>query len=174
MASIDLTAPNCIWAAVQSLLCIICCCAPVYRPLFPGRLWGRIFAKVGTYSLKFKSKRREDSPASQSWSWKTASLDPSFQGEGRFNPGNYTGSTRCLVTSDAQRSAAHIDKKRPMGSIQVDRRVDIDYPTTHQTSDEDAHYFSENSRPSEHGSPHLHFPRVPPEAFRGKHAAQAV
>lgn len=42
-----------IWALVQSLVSIVCCCAPVYKPLLPANgFWGRLTSKVSQYRLR--------------------------------------------------------------------------------------------------------------------------
>ncbi|KAK0629906.1 hypothetical protein B0T17DRAFT_203135 [Bombardia bombarda] len=41
-----------LWAMVQSLACIVCACAPVYKPLLPETgLWNRLKSKVSNISL---------------------------------------------------------------------------------------------------------------------------
>ncbi|KAJ4388090.1 hypothetical protein N0V93_008695 [Gnomoniopsis smithogilvyi] len=42
-----------IWAVVQSFASIVCCCAPVYKPLLPANgLWGRLTSMVSQYRLR--------------------------------------------------------------------------------------------------------------------------
>ncbi|KAF7865956.1 hypothetical protein EAF04_006120 [Stromatinia cepivora] len=41
-----------LWAVVQSVVGIVCCCAPVYKPLFPGQgYWSRLNSKVINYTF---------------------------------------------------------------------------------------------------------------------------
>lgn len=154
----DVTASLSIWGAVHSLIGIVCCCAPVYGSLHPSRLWGRIASKVSARSPWSNSKDKKKDSALQSRPWQTTSLDPYFQGEGRFQVDGYTGSSTCLVTGNARRGASYSNKGHPEGSIQVDRRVDVDYPTTYRSSDEEI-LKARLLRPS---PPHLRVSRVPP------------
>lgn len=52
-------------------------------------------------------------------------------------PEGYSGSTRCLVTSKARCDASQNNENQPMGSIQVDRRVDVDYPMVYQAYEQE-------------------------------------
>lgn len=117
-----------IWVIVQSAICIICCCAPTYRPLFPERRWSHITSKIRACCPRLKSKQKEASSGSQAGSLELQSLDPYFQGEGRYyTPEGYNDSARCLIISDARPGASCNDKNHLVGSVQVDRRVDVGY-----------------------------------------------
>lgn len=144
----DLIASLRIWEAMQSTLGIVCCCAPVCRPLIPSGLWARIASKARTCRPRFKSKRGEKVPASQGGPWRTASPDSYLQEEGTFYTGGHANSTRCLVAGDAQGGASYSKISRPVGSMQVGRRIGVDYPAICQTSEQEVDYLPETSQPS--------------------------
>lgn len=123
-----------IWAAVQSLASIVCCCAPVYRPLFKNGFWSRNVPKVGTHSIPVSLEgKREKSPVTETDSRQTGSLDSYSRDKVSFHTDDYTGITRSLATDDATGHASQGNRSPPMGSIQADRRVEIDYRALYQT-----------------------------------------
>lgn len=158
----DVTASLGIWGTIHSLIGILCCCATGYGSLNPGRLWSRIASQATACIPRFKSKRGKKNPFSPTGPWQTALVDPYFQGEGWLHANVYNGSTRCLVTSDNRRGASRGNEKHPVGSIQVDRCVDVYYPTAYQTSEQEVDFFPEHSQPLRPGPPHFRAPRAPP------------
>lgn len=163
MGFLDTTSSAGIWASVQSTFCIICCCAPVYRPLFPDRFWSHVASKISAYGRRLKYKRMKRSPGLQTRSWQPTSFDPYLQGVGHFDTEGYTGGTKCFVTSDARRDASHSDGDQPVGSIQVDRRVDVDYPTVYQEREQQMKYSLGTSRILRPSPPYLRALRAPPD-----------
>lgn len=157
----DVTASLGIWGAIHSLIGIFCCCGTVYGALQPSRLWSRIVSKVNACSPRFKPKGLKKDPALLNGPGKAAQLSPYFPGKGWVYTEAYSGSTRYLVASDARHDASQSNEIQPLGSIQVDRRVDIDCPMEYQTYEEDmafSHWDSRLPRPS---PPHLRAPQVP-------------
>lgn len=157
----DLNASLLTWGAIHSLIGIVCCCAPVYGALQPSRLWSRIASMATACTPRYKSKQGKKNPFLPTGPWQTASVDPYLQGEGWFHADGYNGSTRCLVTSDARRGVSCGNEKHPVGSIQVDRCVDVDYPSVYRTSEQEVDHFPEHSQPLKPSPPHLRAPRAP-------------
>lgn len=144
----DLIASLRIWETIQSTLGIVCCCAPVWRPLLPPGLWGRIASKACMCGLRLKSKCEEEIPVSRGGPWRTASPDPYLYEEGRFYVEGHTNSTRCLVAGGAHGGASYSKISRPVGSMQLGRRIGVDYPAICQTSEQEVDYLPETSQPS--------------------------
>lgn len=158
----DVTASLGIWGAIHSLIGIFCCCGTVYGALQPSRLWSRIASKVNdACSPRSKSKGLEKNAALLNGPRQIAPLSPYFPGEGWDDTGAYSGSTRYLVTSDARRDAPQSKENQPLGSIQVDRRVEIDFPMEYQIYEEDMSFASWNSRLPRPSPPHLRAFKVP-------------
>lgn len=59
-----------IWSNVQAAVCIMCCCAPVYKPILPGpNFWGRLTSKASFGYLKrdrYHSHGSNTSPSTSS------------------------------------------------------------------------------------------------------------
>lgn len=170
---LDVTSSTGIWATAQSAICIICCCAPVYRPLFPNIIWRNAASKICSYGSMLRSKNKRGSPGLQTGSaGQLASLDPFLQGEGHFHTGR--DSTRCLVASKSRCGLSHSNELRTMGSTQPDSCVDIDCDSAHKTSDQRGNCFPEAARPSMPSPSHLRGLRVYPDVSDATHAFRAV
>lgn len=70
-----------LWSTIQSMACIICCCAPVYSPLFPEDCWSKLASKVSAF-LSRRPSAKSASPAADISPWHNAPLDSYYQGEG--------------------------------------------------------------------------------------------
>lgn len=173
IGSLDLISYLGIWATIQSAVCIICCCAPVYKPLFPDRPWSRIASKICAHGPRLKSKHKNRSPGLRTGPWQLASLDPYLEEDGHFYTEAYTGGISCLISSDARRGSSYSNKRPPMDSIQVDRRVDVDYPTVCPTSEQEVIYFPENFQPSMPSPTHFRPLRVSPDIACASNPGQA-
>ncbi|KAK4194674.1 hypothetical protein QBC40DRAFT_301899 [Triangularia verruculosa] len=115
-----------LWAAVQSFATIVCCCAPVYKPLLPETgMWNRLRSKVSNISLRQRSTGNR-SGVKEGGSSETGSQ---HDRPGWLRPD--TSSTKGLAWTEA-RGASHSSERArleaenfPMGSIKVHNRVEV-------------------------------------------------
>lgn len=132
---IDASAAVGLWAVLQSVACIVCCCAPVYKPLLPARgVWGYLSSKLrhfssnrlSTWSLFTRSSRRRGSDSkpsdSQGFTIGNLTLDE-YQQQGEAWAAQTDSSANCLVASD---SSGQI---YPLDSIQVHKSVEVNFET---------------------------------------------
>lgn len=59
-----------IWSNIQAAVCIMCCCAPVYKPILPGpNFWSRLTSKASFGYLRrerYHSHGPNNSPSTSS------------------------------------------------------------------------------------------------------------
>lgn len=127
----DTTAVIGLWAAIQSTACIICCCAPVYRPLFSEiGIWSRLTSKASSLtSFKWPTRPGAAGSTDRRRTQRSASFERVQGADSLMNtPGQtwlrpHMRSTDWLVTGQtAEKSQV---QTFPLRSIQVDRSVDV-------------------------------------------------
>ncbi|KAI2620576.1 hypothetical protein GGR54DRAFT_105255 [Hypoxylon sp. NC1633] len=114
-----------IWAAIQSLACIVCCCAPVFKPLMPeGGVWKRITSVLSTRSFgssrKYETSVRSGTPGSPRH-MRTNSQTAQGQRWLRYD----SPSSKWTVTRGTSDCPEVDDKNYLMGSIQIQRSIDV-------------------------------------------------
>ncbi|KAI1115191.1 hypothetical protein F5Y14DRAFT_411434 [Nemania sp. NC0429] len=105
-----------VWSNVQELVCLFCCCAPVYKPILPPPgMWSRLASKVSFSSLRqtrVRSKRSQQS---------LGEMERLENGQGWVH--REDGSSRGLVWSEQQGhqdgNAALGREEYPLESIKV-------------------------------------------------------
>lgn len=109
-----------IWSNIQAVVCLVCCCAPVYKPILPGpNFWENLkskptlfFVRRERYRLRDSyaltstagAKRREPSSERREQGW-LANDDGSSLGlvwaEGQGRPSNSSGSHEIVYPPEA-------------------------------------------------------------------------
>ncbi|KAK4184060.1 hypothetical protein QBC35DRAFT_466776 [Podospora australis] len=111
------------WAAVQSFATIVCCCAPVYKPLLPEiGVWTRLKSKVSNISLS----GRQRSTANGSH------IQDTDIGQATWPLRTDVSSAKGLIWSETRKSASNASdaaktdpETYPMGTIKVQNRVEV-------------------------------------------------
>lgn len=111
-----------IWSNVQAGVGIVCCCAPVYKPILPtAGFWRRIGSKVSLSNL-----RQKQSPWGSS---QRTYVQTSGQDHQQYWLQRGDGSVRGLVWSETQGDNIELAvgdaNGFPMGGIQVRKDVEI-------------------------------------------------
>lgn len=67
--SLDAYTMAAIWSNIQAVVCLVCCCTPVYKPTLPGpNFWGNLKSKTTLFFVKREPYRPRDSYVSTSTS----------------------------------------------------------------------------------------------------------
>ncbi|KAI0890578.1 uncharacterized protein GGS22DRAFT_151278 [Annulohypoxylon maeteangense] len=117
-----------IWANIQMTAAIICCCAPVYKPILPETgFWNRLASRISISRLRSnrgssrgsstKSQRHKNDSQPEGW----AQLDESSM-KGLAWPEPHLAETYAL--SDYGQGGT-IESNHPRGTIKVQRSVDV-------------------------------------------------
>ncbi|KAI0112011.1 hypothetical protein GGR51DRAFT_557192 [Nemania sp. FL0031] len=110
-----------LWSNVQAVVCLICCCAPVYKPILPAPgFWSRLSSKVSMASLRLRSShssqsqgsfKRTESHGQQRW----AQRDDGHSNGHVWSEGQGSGIEEGLTS----------DRQYPLESIQVQKDVQV-------------------------------------------------